>query len=325
MKTTYAYILLLSSVICLSCNNLIKPTEKEKELIGQIEKMIDIRQQLAEKYWPEFNEEELTVPIVFFTDSVCYVLNPKEGFLNQLECEKIETDNLNLYRTSLLDTIPFHMETHTDIFTDTTCYGKTPYLMCSNLEEAQKAIESVKDERDWIPMVIHEMVHGCQDSHPCHYIARQSIEYEVFEWDLAAYPSNHQWLCDSLVAENNCLLAAINAENEDERTKNIAQFLQCRKNRKAKMREVFGDIIVKQEEEFETMESMARFMEVQSALLVGNPDSNYAEDSFYFCENIQKDYFFITGYNLVRLFLKIGIDLDLPYQTTEHKALESYL
>ena len=50
-----------------------------------------------------------------------------------------------------------------------------------------------------------------------------------------------------------------------------------------------------------------------------------AEDSFYFCENVQDDYFYITEYNLVRLFLKMDIDLDLPYNSAAHRALESYI
>lgn len=97
------------------------------------------------------------------------------------------------------------------------------------------------------------------------------------------------------------------------------EFLSCRKERKNRMKAEFGEALVREEEEFETAESLARFMEVQSALLLNSSNPNYAEDSFYFCKNVQEDYFFITGDNLVRLFLKMGLDLDLPYHSIVHR------
>lgn len=59
--------------------------------------------------------------------------------------------------------------------------------------------------------------------------------------------------------------------------------------------------------------------------MFGNGDPNYKDGAYYFAEYIENAYFFVTGYNLVRLFLKLGIDLDLPYQNKEHSALEDYL
>ena len=197
--------------------------------------------------------------------------------------------------------------------------------MCSSLSETQKMYSDVTDNTVWFPMVVHELVHGCQDAHPNHYIARQSIEYQIYEIDLAAYPSQYPWLSDALVKENDCLLSAISADDESEMNGFIKEFLSCRKERKEKMMSELGEVVVKQEEEFETAESLARFMEVQSAILLNSSNPNYAEDSFFFCEDVQEEYFFITGYNLVRLFIKMGIDLDLPYHSTEHRALESYI
>ena len=217
------------------------------------------------------------------------------------------------------------METHVALFDTTTYAGKTPYVMCSDFSESQKMYPDITDKTEWVPMVVHELVHGCQDSHPNHYIARQSIEYQVYEIDLAAYPSQYPWLGDALKKENNYLLAAISAEDESEMNGFIREFLSCRKERKERMMSELGVIIVKQEEEFETAESLARFMEVQSAILLNSSNPNYAEDSFFFCEDVKEEYFFITGYNLVRLFIKMGIDLDLTYHSTEHRALETYI
>jgi hypothetical protein len=310
--------------VVVSCNDKQTPTEQERELITQIEQILSVKQQLASKYWPEFNDEKYSAPIVFYADSACYVVNPKDGFLREFTCKKIRADKYQLYKTGRLDDRPFLMETHVELFDTTTYAGKTPYVMCSNLSETQKMFSDVTDETMWAPMIIHELVHGCQDSHPSHYVARH-IEYPVYEIDLVSYPSQYPWLSDALIKENDSLLSAISADNESEMNGFIREFLSCRKERKDRMRLEFGGAIVREEEEFETAESLARFMEVQAALLLNCSNPNYAEDSFFFCKNVQQDYFFVTGYNLVRLFLKMGIDLDLPYNSTELRPLDYLL
>lgn len=324
MRIDRLFFFLLTFVV-VSCNGKQMPTEQESELIAQIEQILSVRQQLASKYWPEFNDEKYAVPIVIYADTACYVVNPKAGFLKEFSCKEIAADKFQLYKTERLDTIPFHMETHVALFDTTTYSGKTPYVMCSSLSETQKMYSDVTDNTVWFPMVVHELVHGCQDAHPNHYIARQSIEYQIYEIDLAAYPSQYPWLSDALVKENDCLLSAISADDESEMNGFIKEFLSCRKERKEKMMSELGEVVVKQEEEFETAESLARFMEVQSAILLNSSNPNYAEDSFFFCEDVREEYFFITGYNLVRLFIKMGIDLDLPYHSTEHRAFETYI
>lgn len=301
------------------------PTEEEQNLISQIERILDIKQQLSDKWWPEFNKSELSAPIIFYSDSVCYAVNPQKGFLEEFKCDRIKSDGFDLYKTARLDSSSFRMDTHVDLYSDTSYSGRTPYVMCSTLSESQKMFSDIPDETEWMPMVIHELVHGCQDSHPNHYIARQSIEYPVYELELASYPSQYPWLSDYLSVENDNLLKAIAACDKDEENEYIIKFLETRKARKEKMKDVFGESIVKLEEEFETAESMARFMEVQSALLLGNQSPKYAEDSEFFSQNVRQAYFFVTGYNLIRLFVKKGVDLDSPYKCQEHSPLEAYL
>ena len=219
------------------------------------------------------------------------------------------------------------METVVNLFDTTTYAGKTPYVMCSDLSESQEAYPDHYDESLWAASVVHELVHGCQSSHPCHYLARriEMPDTSFYELELTSYPSQYPWLYDALIRENGYLLSAISTDDESEMKGFIREFLSCRKERKNRMKSEFGLAIVRQEESFETAESLARFMELQSALLLNTDNPIYAEDSFYFCENVQDDYFYITGYNLVRLFLKMGIDLDRPYNSVVHRALESYI
>ena len=332
----YRLFFFLLAFVIVSCNDQQQiPTEQEKGLIAQIEQILSVKQQLASKYWPEFNDEKYSAPIVFYTDSACYVVNPKARFLKAFPCKQINTDKFQLYRTVRLDTTPYHMETLVNLFDTTTYAGKTPYIMCSDLSECQEMYPDAYDEAVWAASVIHEMVHGCQSFHPSHYLARR-IEWPdydgenhtdrpFYELELSSYPSQYPWLCDALMRENGYLLSAISTDDESEMKGFIREFLSCRKERKNRMKSEFGLTIVRQEESFETAESLARFMELQSALLLNTDNPIYAEDSFYFCENVHDDYFYITGYNLVRLFLKMGIDLDLPYNSVVHRALESYI
>lgn len=326
MKIRVSILLVCISIFYSSCSVGVKPTENEQALIKSIQKILAVKKQLADTYWPEFDKEEFSAPIVFFEDSVCYIVNPKEKFLKEVNCVRIKSSGFDLYRTARLDSSSFRMDTHVDFYSDSTSMGRVPYAMCSTFNETKSFFDDVEDETQWIPMVIHELVHGCQDSHPEHYIARQAGEYPLFELDLATYPCEYPWLADMLIMENDYLLSAIANNDSDSTRVFINKFLECRQARKEKMRAILGESIVKEEEEFEIAESMARFMELKAALLLNCPDMNYSnEDSPFFSKNVRQAYFFVTGYNIVRLFLKLGIDLDLPYQNHELSALEDYL
>ena len=325
MRFRVLVLFIFISIVCSSCSVTVKPTENEQALIESIHKILSVKKQLAETYWSEFDKEEYSAPVIFYTDSACYALNPKRGFLNEFECTKLDVKDFDLYRTELLDSLQFHMETHVELDNDTTFYGRTPYVRCSTLEKVQETDGMYSDNSWWTPMVMHEIVHGCQDSHREYYIARGKVNYCVFELEFAQYPIKYPWLMDALIQENNMLLSALSAPTDEECKDFIHQFLSIRKARKAEMSDKLGVEYVQLEEEFETAESLARFFEVQSAIMLGNKHKNYKEDSWFFADAVEMSYFFVTGYNLVRLFVKLGIDLDLPYQNKEPSALEDYL
>ena len=325
MKLHVPVLFVFISVICSSCGVKAKPTENEQALIESIQEILSVKKQLADTYWAEFDQDEHSAPVIFYADSACYVLNPKRKFLNEFECTKLDVKDFDLYRTKPLDSLQFHMETHVELDNDTTFYGRTPYVRCSTLEIVRETNEMYSDNTWWIPMVMHEMVHGCQDSHREYYIARGKVNYCVFEFELSQYPIKYPWLLDALIQENDMILSALNTSSDEERHDCIHQFLSIRKARKAEMTEKLGVKYVQLEEEFETAESLARFFEVQSAIMLGNKHKNFKEDSWFFADAVEVSYFFVTGYNLVRLFVKLGIDLDLPYQNKEHSALEDYL
>lgn len=320
-------LLCLLTLAVVSCNGIQIPTKQEKELIAQIEQIFCVKQQLADKYWPEFNDEKYSVPIIFFAGSTCYVVNPEADFLRAFRCKQIKTDKFQLYKTRRLDSRPYIMETQVNLSSYTSTYaGKTPYAMCSVWSETQKTYSvEIMDEAVWMASVIHELVHGCQVSHPWFNLAQHKTDYSVSDMELTSYPSRYPWLCDALIEENDYLLSAISADDESEMKDFLRKFLSCRKERKNRMKAEFGEALVRNEEQYETDESLARFMELQTAIMLNTENPVYAEGSFYFCNNVQEDYQFITGYNLVRLFLKMGINLDLPYNSVLLRSLDSYI
>lgn len=320
-------LLCLLTLAVVSCNGKHLPTKQEKELIAQIEQIFSVKQQLADKYWPEFNDEKYSVPIIFFAGSTCYVVNPGADFLRAFPCKQIKTDTFQLYKTRRLDSRPYIMETQVNFFSYTSTYAKkTPYVMCSVWSETKKTYSvEIMDEAVWMASVIHELVHGCQLSHPWFYVAQHNINHLVSDMALTSYPSRYPWLCDALIEENDYLLSAISADDESEMKDFLRKFLSCRKERKNRMKAEFGEALVRNEEQYETDESLARFMELKAAIMLNTENPIYAEGSFYFCNNVQEDYQYITGYNLVRLFLKMGIDLDLPYNSVLLRSLDSYI
>ena len=141
MKFRIVVLFIIINILCSSCNKSVKPTENEQALIESIQEILSVKKQLAETYWPEFDKEGLSAPIVFFEDSVCYVVNPREKFLKEINCVKIQTQGIDLYRTTRLDESSFRMDTHVDLYSDTTYTGRDPYVMCSTLNESKKMFD----------------------------------------------------------------------------------------------------------------------------------------------------------------------------------------
>ena len=66
MKFRIVVLFIIINILCSSCNKSVKPTENEQALIESIQEILSVKKQLAETYWPEFDKEGLSAPIVFF-------------------------------------------------------------------------------------------------------------------------------------------------------------------------------------------------------------------------------------------------------------------
>src|SRR5688500_962740 len=176
-----------------------KPPTDETIILYRIESFMTLKKEIMEKAWPQTADSAYDIPLIYYTDSVCYVANPGEKFITMGRPElKYQNGNLRIYKTkSRMDDIPWHMETHlSDVVTDYNYL--VPYAKVTGLEEARK--EARKYEKDitleaWYGMILHELFHGYQFRHEGYwkYADKSKFKYRVINDSLQSYYTNLDW------------------------------------------------------------------------------------------------------------------------------------
>lgn len=304
-----------------ACNTSYSDLTKDEQLIvNRIRQVRELRGEVA-TYWPQFDAPQYDVPLLYYTDSVCYALNPEQQFRDEFKAQLIYRDTeCEIYKTALPDSIPFHMETQIT-FDDSTRYNShMPYLYCSSPQITALTITDVTTDSLWLPMVLHEYAHGFQ--------YRQQGVAESFAREMADIPENNlsrlhtrlDWFDRAIKAENGMLLAALDTDIPAVRDSCIRNFQTLRATRKQKMSAELGDSAVRAEEIYELMEGMARYIEAHVGFRLGS----YTEADKWLYDTDCSGYFFATGYNLVQLLDKCGVDKSRLF-TPEMFPLETFL
>ena len=143
MKTQGFLILIL--VLLFSCK---AHQEKDDELIiDRLEYIYNIKSLVNDSVWPGFIQKRFDVPLIYYTDSNCYAVNPQKQFINQFNGISIESSNneIEIYKTRLIDDSPFHMSASI-LFGDSIIdYNyHSPYIKCSSVEITTRTIPDVK-------------------------------------------------------------------------------------------------------------------------------------------------------------------------------------
>lgn len=166
-----------------ACNTSYSDLTKDEQLIvNRIRQVRELRGEVA-TCWPEFDAPQYDVPLLYYTDSVCYALNPGRQFRDEFKARLVYRDaECEIYKTALPDSIPFHMETQIT-FDDSTRYNShTPYLYCGSPQITARTVKDVTTDSLWLPMVLHEYAHGFQ--------YRQQGVVESFAREMADIPEN---------------------------------------------------------------------------------------------------------------------------------------
>lgn len=321
-------------------------SNNEQIILNRIEYIYSLKSLIDKNIWNGFSENKYDVPLVYYTDSSCYTVNPTLSFIDSFNPNLVfNSKGLKIFKTILLDSIPFHMSASVILGDSTSDYNyRIPYLKCSSFEITKNTIPDVNSTEEWVTMIIHEYFHGFQYKH--------EVYLDYFEQKVAHIPAdslkkiyrNNSWFKENVDMENEFLLSAIASNDKEEASTFIDSFLQLREKRRLLTLDSLNFDISDIEQAYETMEGTARYVEYslynQFAMLHENEKLLMSDTSFqsyekfknYDFENDQwlfqtrkTTYFYATGFNIARLLDKLGIEYKTKLFKESGLSLEQIL
>ena len=312
-------------IILFSCN---QTNRQDKIILDRIEYIYNLKTQIGRNIWPDFSNKKFDVPLVYYSDLNCYVTNPTEKFIHLFNPELVfKNQLLTIYKTNLLDSIPFHMATGITFGDSTSDYDyNEPFMNCSSPELTGKIVPDVHTTELWATMVIHEYFHGFQFKHP-QFLDFYEKNIHASADTLQGLYKDNDWFKKCVDKENGLLLKALHSDSPTEIQQSIHQFFILRVQRLNQTKELLKSDIKTIEETYETMEGTARYVEYRlySKFATMQPDINLVKsdslfNSYEYFKNytLSKEkwlyltgktyYYYATGFNIARLLDKLGVD-----------------
>ena len=259
---------------------------------------------INDSIWSGFADKQYDVPLLYYGDTCCYVVNPTEKFLDKYPSVLIHRDyNIQIYQTEKVDDKPFHMHvTFTD--EESNIDYRTPIMRCSSLEQTSKTIPDVTSVNEWATMVMHEYFHGFQFKNDGYLDIYDTITNAVLPDTLIELAASHDWYRESITQENDFLLKAIDANDIEASRAYIQSFFKLRNERRERVKKELCIDIVALEQLYETMEGSARYIEYCLYRHFGN--FNLSDAKWLY--TVGRKYYYATGFNLLRLSDKLEID-----------------
>lgn len=255
------YFLLLLSLLPLKNS---KPADThEAVIIHRMEALVQMRDEIMERAWPETTGPFFSIPFIYYTDSACYVANPTERFLRQYKCElKHRSKKVTIFKApGRIDGIPFHMEVHVSD-NDKDFNYQFPYGRISGFDETKKYAPELPAAA-WSGMILHEFFHGYQFRHREYwqYATEKKLIFSVINDSLQGYYARFAWYKKSVDQENALILQAIREKNKAARNKLVTQMFALRDDRRKLAEDTLNRPVTFYESGFETMEGTARYIE----------------------------------------------------------------
>ena len=259
---------------------------------------------INDSVWSGFADKQYDVPLLYYGDTCCYVVNPMEKFLAKYPSILVHSDNdIQIYQTKKVDDKPFHMHvTFTDEESDIDY--RTPIMRCSSLEQTSRTIPDVTSVSEWATMVMHEYFHGFQFKNDGYLDIYETITNAVLPDTLIALATSHDWYNESITRENDLLLKAIDTNDIEASKAYIQSFFKLRNERRERVKNELGIDIVALEQLYETMEGSARYIEYCLYRHFGN--FNLSDAKWLY--TVGRKYYYATGFNLLRISDNLGID-----------------
>lgn len=341
-KITYSILLIL----LFSCNQEQESDNKEEIIFNRIEYIYNLRTIINDSIWNGISDIKVDFPLIYYTDSVCYIANPSDKIINAFQPKFIHSNGLvKIYKTNLIDSIPFHMEASIVFSNDTSYYNhKSPIMNCSSFEITNQTIPEINSIELWSTMVMHEYFHGFQFKHPQYLTHNVNLIYNISKDSLESMYNKNTWFQKSVDKENKLLMNAISSNDSIEIIQLVDSILNIRTERRQEVRTKLNIDISKIENIYETMEGSARYLEYSLYNLFAKrgPTDNLIESdtSFhnydYFKKfNIENEewlyltekttYYYATGFNIIRLLDILNIDYKTRLFQEEKLTLENLL
>ena len=259
---------------------------------------------INDSIWSGFADKQYDVPLLYYGDTCCYVVNSTEKFLAMYPSVLIHSDNnIQIYQTEKVDDKPFHMHvTFTD--EESNIDYRTPFMRCSSLEQTSETIPDVTSVNESATMVMHEYFHGFQFKNDGYLETYETITNTVLPDTLIALAACHGWYKESITQENDLLLKAIDASDIEASRAYIQSFFELRNERRERVKKELCINIVALEQLYETMEGSARYIEYCLYRHFGNFSLSDAKWLY----TVGCRYYYATGFNLLRLSDKLEID-----------------
>ena len=305
-----------------------KKEKQDQVILDRIEYVYNLKSLIDEDIWTDFSDKKFDLPLVYYTDTTCYVTNPTEKFINTyIPSLVFENGTLKIYKTHLLDSIPFHMSVGIT-YGDSTAYNnRSPFMNCSSLEITEKFIPDALSTEQWVTMIIHEYFHGFQFKHPMYLNYFEQNLLGVSGDSLKELYEKNTWFKEGVDKENDLLLKAIKSDSTTEVLNSVQRFFVLRDQRRERIKQLLNSDIKTIEEGYETMEGTARYLEfsLYSKFATEQPDSKlvksdtlYHSNDYFRDYRIEKDqwlyltsntsYYYAIGFNMARLLDKLKIE-----------------
>ena len=158
MKQLHICFCLLFGTALSGCE--IPMTAQDRIAVTRICEVLELKAQVAAAVWPGFDDPQFEVPLVYFTDSLCYAVNPEARFLAQYPATlRYRDGELKIYTTPTIDSLEFHMQgtISLDPADAGSAYNyRSAYLLCSSPEITARCIPGTEEVAIWRTMVLHE-------------------------------------------------------------------------------------------------------------------------------------------------------------------------
>ena len=260
---------------------------------------------INDSVWRGFADKQYDVPLLYYGDTCCYIVNPTEKFLAKYPSVLVCSGNdIQIYQTKKVDDKTFHMHSTFTTDEESNIDYYAPIVRCSSLEQTSRTIPDVTSVDAWATMVMHEYFHGFQFKNDGYLDIYEAITDAVLPDTLPTLVASHDWYKESITWENDLLLKVIDTNDIEEAKAYIQLFFKLRDERRERVKKELGIDIVALEQLYETMEGSARYIEYCLYRHFGN--FNLSDAKWLY--TVGRNYYYATGFNLLRISDKFEID-----------------